>query len=99
MFEAANYGIFLGDTERARRIAERLRVWETIVSECGHAYTVSRWEAPKRYQDHPFTFRVRSILEVVVEYIREGPTPVYRSRNRERSCGGGRLVASCDKHR
>ncbi len=48
MFEAANYGIFLGDTERARRIAERLRVWEAIVSERGYAYAVSSWEAPKR---------------------------------------------------
>lgn len=88
MFEAANYGIFLGDTERAKRIterivreAERLGVQEVVITECGHAYAVSRWEAPKWFQDRPFPFRVRSILEVMDEYIREGRIKVDPSRN------------------
>ena len=56
------------------REAERLKVQEVVITECGHAYTVSRWEAPKWFKDDkPFTFEVRSILEVMDEYMRERP--------------------------
>ncbi len=88
MFEAANYGIFLGDMDRAKRIterivreAERLKVQQVVITECGHAYTVSRWEAPKWFKDRPFSFQVRSILEVMDEYITEGRIQVDPSRN------------------
>ena len=67
MFEASNYGVFLGDTARAKRIAERLvneakrlKVEEIVLAECGHAYSTMRWEAPKWFGG-PLPFRVRSI--------------------------------------
>ena len=78
MFEAANYATYLGDMEKAKRIAgrilreaERLKVEEIVISECGHAYHVMRWEAPKWFGG-PLPFRVRSIIEVLDEYVRDG---------------------------
>lgn len=88
MFEAANYGIFLNDPVRSKRIteriireAERLKVQEIIITECGHAYAVSRWEAPKWFNDRQWTFKVRSILEVMDEYIQTGRIHVDPARN------------------
>jgi Fe-S oxidoreductase len=87
--EASNYGVFLGDTARARRIsdrlvneAKRLNVQEIVLTECGHAYTTLRWEYPK-WTGEPLPFRVRSILEVLDEYVREGRLPLDPSRNPE----------------
>jgi len=59
---------------------ERLGVEEVVVTECGHFYATSRWEAPKWF-DKPWKFRVRSILEVMDEYIRLGRIRLDRSRN------------------
>ena len=89
LFEASNYGVFLGDTERAKRItkrivdeAKRLGVKEVVVGECGHAYTTLRWEAPKWFGE-AFPFRVRSIIEVMAEWIKEGRLTLDRNANRE----------------
>ncbi len=78
MFEASNYGLFLADIGNAKKIvkrildeAERLNVKEIIVSECGHAYGILRWEAAKWFGGK-FRFKVRSILEVLDEYVEKG---------------------------
>ncbi|MDO8880888.1 MAG: (Fe-S)-binding protein [Coriobacteriia bacterium] len=84
MFESANYGFFLGDVEKARKIADRfmdeavrLGVKEVVITECGHAYRVANifheaWSGTK----HPF--KVRHILEVIDEYIKDGRLKVSR---------------------
>lgn len=89
MFEAANYGVFLGDTTLAKRIAgriineaKRLKVKEVVVTECGHAYAALRWEAPKWFGG-PLPFKVSSILEKLDEYIREKRVNFDPSRNSE----------------
>lgn len=89
MFEASNYGVFLGDSAKAKRISERilheaenLKVQEIVVTECGHAYTTLRWEAPKWY-GKPLPFKVRSILEVLDEYVREKRLDLEPSKNSE----------------
>jgi Fe-S oxidoreductase len=89
MFEASNYGVFLGDAAKAKRIAERiineakrLKVQEVVLTECGHAYTTMRWEAPKWFGG-PLPFRVRSILEVLDEYVHEGRLKFDPSKNSE----------------
>ncbi|MBN1193266.1 MAG: (Fe-S)-binding protein [Coriobacteriia bacterium] len=78
MFEAANYGYFYGDTEKARLItkryideAKRLGVKEIVVPECGHAYRVAEffYEA---WSKEPMPFKVSHILEKVDEYIKSG---------------------------
>ena len=78
IYEAANYGVFLGDASRAKQIARRivdeakqLGVEEIVISECGHAYYAMRWVAPNWFGDE-FNFKVRSIVEVIAEYIKEG---------------------------
>jgi Fe-S oxidoreductase len=78
LFQASNYGIFLGDVRRAKEIARRiveearrLAVQQIVLAECGHAYAVYRWEAPNWF-GADYTFEVRSIVEVIAQYIREG---------------------------
>lgn len=78
IYEAANYGIFLGDASRAKEIARRifeeakaLGVEEIVISECGHAYYAMRWLAPNWFGEE-FKFRVRSIVEVLAEYVESG---------------------------
>ncbi len=78
IFEASNYAVFLNDIPRAKQIAKRivdeakaLGAQEIVISECGHAYQAMRWAAPNWFGDE-FTFRVRSIVEVMAEYIQQG---------------------------
>ena len=82
MFEASNYGLFLGDIARAKKIvsriikeAKKLNVKEIVVTECGHAYSVLKWEAPKWFGKE-YNFKVRSILEVYDEYLKNGKITV-----------------------
>jgi hypothetical protein len=78
MFDASNYGTYLKDQERSRAIsnrivkeATRLGVEEVVVAECGHAYVTLRWDAPTWFSE-PWPFGVRSIVELVDEYVRDG---------------------------
>ncbi len=89
IFEASNYGVFLGDASRAKAIAKRivdeateLGVEEIIISECGHAYFAMRWSAPNWFGES-FTFRVRSIVELLAEYIQDGRLKLDPSANPE----------------
>ncbi len=89
IYEAANYGVFLGDVERAKKIAKRiideakrLKVQEVIVAECGHACNALVWEAPNWFAEK-FPFRVRSIVELVAEYIQSGKLKVNPEANSE----------------
>lgn len=78
MFEASNYGLFLADTAKAKKITQRiinearkLEVKEVVVSECGHAFGILKWEAPKWFGGE-LPFKVRSVLEVYDEYLSRG---------------------------
>jgi Fe-S oxidoreductase len=89
MFEASNYGLFLGDPAKAKAIAKRLvdeaialGVKEVVLTECGHAYTALRWEAPTWFGGE-FPFRVRNIEEVIAECIQEGRLDLDPSGNPE----------------
>jgi Fe-S oxidoreductase len=89
IFEAANYGLFLGDPARAKEIAARvvneareLGVKEIVISECGHAYYAMRWAAPNWFGNE-FTFRVRSIVEILAAYVQEGKLDLDPTANPE----------------
>ncbi len=89
IYEAANYGVFLGDTARAKKIAGRiiaeakeLGVQEVVVAECGHACASLIWEAPNWFGEQ-FPFRVRSIVELFAEYIEQGRLQLDPSANSE----------------
>lgn len=87
MFDTANYAVFLGDAEKAKRIAlrtikeaEALKVQEMIITECGHGYTAMRWEVPKWF-GKPLSFGLRNIIEVLDDYILNGILHVNPSTN------------------
>ncbi len=72
-FEAVNFGAFVGDPEKidfiAKRIineAEKLRVKEVVIVECGTAYRIMKYMMGK------VPFKVSSIVEVIHRYIAEG---------------------------
>ncbi len=75
-FDVTNYGLYSGSDRDAgqmsKRLADsmqRLNSQELILAECGHGFNSNRWEAPEWLQ-RSFTFPVRSIIEVIAEYIR-----------------------------
>jgi Fe-S oxidoreductase len=77
IFEASNYGVFLADMKRAKEVAKRivdeanrLGVKEIVIAECGHAYASYRWDVPNWFAGE-FNFKVRSLIEVIAEYIAE----------------------------
>lgn len=89
MYEAANYGIFLQDAERSKKItdriikeAKRLGVKEVIITECGHAYSTFRWTAPNWYKE-PWPFKVRNLIEVIDEYLQKGKIKVDPNKIKE----------------
>lgn len=89
IYEAANYGVFLGDTARAKAIAKRiideakrLQVQEVIVAECGHACASLVWDAPNWFGE-TFPFRIRSIVELFAEYVKDGRLSLDPSANPE----------------
>jgi len=78
LFEAANYGYFLGDTAKARKIAQRfvdeakaLGVKEVIISECGHAYRVMQF-LYEAWTKEKLPFKIRAAVDVMHDYIKEG---------------------------
>lgn len=89
LFEASNYGSFIGDAERSKKITQRiideareLGVREVVIGECGHAYTVLRWEAPKWFKE-ALPFRVRSLVEVLAGWVQEGRLNLNPDNNPE----------------
>ncbi len=78
MFEAANYGYFLGDAVKAKAIAQRivdeairLHAKSVVLAECGHAYRVMKF-LQGAWAKERYPFEVSSILQVVGHYIEEG---------------------------
>jgi Fe-S oxidoreductase len=89
LFEASNYGVFLADAKRAKEIARRivdeatrLEVQDIVISECGHAYASYRWDVPNWFGPD-FRFRVRSLIEVVAEYLADGRLELDPGANTE----------------
>ena len=82
IFEASNYGVFLADMNRAKQVAKRivdeanrLGVKEIVIYECGHAYASYRWDVPNWFAGE-FNCKVRSLIEVIAEYIADGKIKV-----------------------
>jgi len=89
LFEASNYGLFIADIPKAKKIverilkeAERVKAKTLVVTECGHAYGVLKWEAPKWF-NKKFDFEVKSLLEVMDDYVSQGLLQIDPSKNPE----------------
>jgi Fe-S oxidoreductase len=89
-YDVTNYGLFAGDDDSAleltRRVmeeAESLGVQEVVLSECGHGFRSFRWEGPN-WLGEEYALPVRSILELLDEYLEEGRLLVDPARNEAR---------------
>jgi Fe-S oxidoreductase len=89
-YDVTNYGFYSGDDPSARELtrrvikeAEALGVEEIILSECGHGYRSFRWEGPNwMQQEYPLS--MRSVLELLEEYIEGGRIKVDPEKNTDR---------------
>jgi len=89
-YDVTNYGFYSGDNASARELTRRvmeeaaaLGVEEIILSECGHGFRSFRWEGPNWLkQEYPLP--MRSILELLEEYIDSGRIRVDPEQNTER---------------
>ena len=86
-YDVTNYGLFSGDDRSAGEItrqaveeAVRLGAKEIILSECGHGFRSFRWEGPN-WMRKEYSIPVRSVLDVLLEYIEEGRIKVDPSKN------------------
>jgi len=78
MFEASNYGYFLGNSKKAKAIAarivdeaKRLKVKEIIITECGHAYRVMKF-LYEAWSKEKLPFKIRGFVELITEFIKDG---------------------------
>ena len=86
-YDVTNYGLYSGDDEAAGKMSDRLlRSLEKlesrilVLAECGHGFNSNRWEAPE-WLHKKYGLSVKSILQVVADYIREGRIRLDPSRN------------------
>ena len=89
MYDVTNYGYFscnIGEaTTIARRLYEemgKLGAKRCVLAECGHGSRAFRWEAPN-YLQTSFSFDVRTSVELLAEYLRDGRIRLERGKNPE----------------
>jgi len=89
-YDVTNYGMFSGHdgdaaeiTRQAMDEAIRLGAHEVILSECGHGFRSFRWEGPN-WLGKAYSVPVRSILQLMLEYIGEGRIRVDPAKNVDR---------------
>lgn len=89
-YDVTNYGMFSGHGDDAAEItrqaveeAIRLGAEEIVLSECGHGFRSFRWEGPN-WMKKAYPIPVRSMLDVMLEYIESGKIKVDPSKNTER---------------
>ena len=86
-YDVTNYGYYSGDDEAAATMSERLvqsmkklDCQTLVLAECGHGLNANRWEAPE-WLGKKYDFEVKSILEIVADYIRQGRIKLDPSLN------------------
>jgi Fe-S oxidoreductase len=89
-YDVTNYGLFAGDdaaagelTRRVMQEAAALGVQEVILSECGHGFRAFRWEGPNWLKSE-YSLPVRSVLELLDDYLQSGRIKVTPEKNPER---------------
>ncbi|MCE1229077.1 MAG: (Fe-S)-binding protein, partial [Firmicutes bacterium] len=86
-WDLTNYGLFNCKDEEAGTITqtlvdamERLGCETLVIGECGHGFGSARWEGPE-WLGKPYPFEVKSILELMDDYLREGRIKLDPSKN------------------
>lgn len=86
-YDVTNYGLYSGEDATAAELSgrlltavEQLNAKTLVLGECGHGYNANRWEAPQ-WLNRQYPFPVRSILEVLADYVKEGRIQLDPSRN------------------
>lgn len=86
-WDLTNYGLFNCNDEQAGRITqnlvdamERLGCTTLVIGECGHGFGSARWEGPEWLQRR-YPFELRSVLELMDDYLASGRIRVDPSRN------------------
>ena len=86
-WDLTNYGLFNCNDEQAGCITQnlvdamaRLGCRTLVIGECGHGFGAARWEGPEWLQKS-YPFEVKSVLELMDDYLREGRIKVDPSRN------------------
>lgn len=88
-YDVTNYGLYTGDDRTAALMSDRLvqsmqklGCQTLVLAECGHGFNSNRWEAPE-WLSKKYEFEVKSILEVVAGFIREGRIKLDPEKVRE----------------
>ena len=89
-YDVTNYGFYSADDKSARELTRRvieevqaLEAEEIILSECGHGYRSFRWEGPN-WLGEQYPLPVRSVLELLEEYLEGGRIQVDPQKNAQR---------------
>ncbi len=90
-WDLTNYGLFSCNDAQAGRITQslvdamaRLDCRTLVIGECGHGFGAARWEGPE-WLRRAYPFPLRSVLEVMDEYLAEGRIQVDPRRNAKRT--------------
>ncbi len=90
MYDVTNYGLFNGNNEQAGIIAQHLhdevikqQAETLILGECGHGSRATRWEGPN-YLGKAYEFEVRTVVELINDYIRSGRIRLNPELNAEK---------------
>lgn len=90
VYDITNYGFYSGDNESAAELTQRvvkeadaLGVEEVVLSECGHGFRSFRWEGPN-WVKREYAVPMRSVLELLDEYIESGRIRVDPGKNSQR---------------
>ncbi|SMB98692.1 Fe-S oxidoreductase [Thermanaeromonas toyohensis ToBE] len=100
--DVVNYGVFFSDEEFAKVLKAQIKtildlgVKTLVVGECGHAFEAFKFLILRLIPPSERPFEVKSILELIDEWIREGRIKVDPEKNPEPvtyhdSCKVGRL--------
>ncbi|HPT01391.1 MAG TPA: (Fe-S)-binding protein [Bacteroidales bacterium] len=90
MYDVTNYGFFTGSRGEASTIVQHLYdemknlgSQELILAECGHGSRAFRWEGPN-YLHKNFDFTVKTSVELMADYLREGRIKVNKKSLKQR---------------
>ncbi|MDR3670453.1 MAG: (Fe-S)-binding protein [Holophaga sp.] len=86
-WDLTNYGLFNCNDQQAGCLTSnlvdamaRLGCKTLVIGECGHGYGAARWEGPEWLQKG-YPFEVKSILELMDEYVRDGRIKLDPAKN------------------